>query len=267
MDPVLAVAASFGLFAASHLGLAWPPLRARLVARLGPWGFVVAFSVVAWLSFGVAVATYAAHAQAGPAGPAWGRFALARALLIGAVALGVVLMTGTFARYAASPYAMSGRNAREPRGLERITRHPFFVGVAIFAGAHALLATRLTGALFMGGLALFALAGARLQDRKLLALRGDSYAAWCAATSTLPFAAIAAGRQRFVAAELPYGMLALGLALAFVLRAVHGSLFAHGGAYVILALVLGPLMILLDEWRRARRRPAPAAAPDAPAAG
>ena len=56
-------------------------------------------------------------------------------------------------------------------------------------------------------------------------------------------------------------MLLLGLALAWLLRTVHARLFDHGGAYVIAALVVGPLTILLGEWRRerrARRRLAPA---------
>ena len=65
---------------------------------------------------------------------------------------------------------------REPRGLERVTRHPFFVGVALLGAAHALLAPRLVGAVAMGSLALLAGVGAWFQDRKLLALRGERYA-------------------------------------------------------------------------------------------
>jgi uncharacterized membrane protein len=261
MDPVLPVALGFGLFAATHLGLAWPPLRQRLVARLGRWGFTVFFSVVAWLTFGAAFSTYVAHAHEGPAGLALGAYAGARWLGIGAILAGSVLMAGSFAGYARSPYGMAGERVREPRGLERVTRHPFFVGFALFAAAHALLATRLVGAVAMGSLALVALVGAWLQDRKLLALRGEPYAAYLAASSTLPFAAIAAGRQRLVSSELPWAMLGLGVAFAWLLRALHAHLFDHGGAWVIAAFVLGPLAILLGEWSHERRarRVAPAA--------
>jgi uncharacterized membrane protein len=253
MEPVLRVALAFGLFAATHLGLAWPPLRQALVARLGPWGFTLGFSLVAWLSFGIAVATYAAHAGEGPAGLGLGAYAPARFALVAAIALGAMLMSGALAGYPSSPYAVGRDDVREPRGLERVTRHAFFAGVVLLGGAHALLATRLVGAVAMGSLALVAWLGSWLQDRKLLALRGAPYAAYLAATSSVPFAAVVAGRQRVVWAELPYRSLLLGLALAWLLRAVHAHLFDYGGAYVIAALVIGPLVILLAQWRRARR--------------
>jgi uncharacterized membrane protein len=252
-DPSLRVALGFALFAATHLGLAWLPVRGWLVGRLGRWGFVAFFSVVAWLTFGVAMASYATHAQEGSAGLALGAHPTARFFLIAAIALGSALMMGSFAGYARSPYGMAGERVREPRGLERVTRHAFFVGFALSTAAHALLATRRVGAVAMTCLAGFALVGAALQDRKLLSLRGEPYAAYLAATSTLPFAAIAAGRQRLVWRELPWAMLLLGVVLAWLLRAVHAHLFDHSGAYVIAAFVLGPLAILLGELRRDRR--------------
>jgi uncharacterized membrane protein len=262
MDPVLRVALAFGLFIASHIGLAWLPVREFLVARLGRWGFTAFFSVAAWLTFGAAISTYAAHAGEGPPGLALGAHAAARFALVAAIAVGSMLMSGAFAGYGRSPYALGGEHVREPLGLERVTRHPFFVGLALLGAAHALLATRLVGAIAMGSLAGFALVGAWFQDRKLLALRGEPYADYLAVTSTVPFAAIAAGRQRMAWAELPYGMLSIGLALAWTLRAVHPHLFEHGGVYVIAAFVIGPLAILVSQWRRDRRahRPAPTAA-------
>src|SRR5439155_441468 len=39
---------------------------------------------------------------------------------------------------------------RAPRGVERVTRHPFFVGVALLASAHVLFATRLVGVVLAG---------------------------------------------------------------------------------------------------------------------
>jgi uncharacterized membrane protein len=162
-------------------------------------------------------------------------------------------MTASFAGYARSPYASQGEGVREPYGLGRVTRHPFFAGAVLFGAAHALLATRLVGAVAMAGLALVAGVGAWHQDRKLLRLRGAPYAEYLAATSALPFAAILAGRQRLAWSELPVGLSLLGLALAWTLRAVHASLFAYGGAFVIGAVVGGAGAILASEWRRDRR--------------
>src|SRR5262245_7456437 len=253
MDPVLRVALGLALFAATHLGLAWPPLRQPLVSRLGAFGFTAFYSVVAWITFGIAATVYAAHAGEGPAGLAFGAHPVVRALAIALIALGAMLMAGAFADYGSSPFAIGSGRVREPRGLERVTRHPFFVGAALLGAAHALLATRLVGAVFMDGLAALALVGLVVQDRKLATLRGEPYRCYLAASSILPFAAIAAGRQRLVPSELPYGAMLLGLPLAWLLRSVHGSLFAHGGAYLIAALVIGPLVILVVQLRRDRR--------------
>ena len=264
MDPALGVAIGFGVFAASHVGLATPAIRGPLVRRLGPWGFALLFSCVAAVTFGAAVSFYSLHAGEGPAGPGLGRFEVARALLVTAVVLGVVLMTASLAEYEASPFSMRGADVHEPRGLQRVTRHVFFVGTALLGGAHALLATRLTGAIAMGALALLAVFGARHQDRKLLALRGQPYAEYLASTSTLPFAAALAGRTRVVWRELPLGGLILGLVVAVALRAVHAHVFDYGGAFVIVPTVGGAFSILISEWRselqRARRNAARTAA-------
>ena len=259
MDPVLRVALCFGLFAATHLGLGSPRVRGALIARLGRWGFTALFALVAWVTFGVAISSYAAVAGEGPAGLALGASTSARVALITAIAIGVMLMTGAFAGYGRSPFALGGEKVREPRGLERVTRHPFFVGVVLVGAAHALLAPRLVGAVAMGSLALFAGVGAWFQDRKLLALRGQGYRDYLAVTSAIPFAAILAGRQQLVWGELPYRTLLLGLALTWLLRAVHAHLFDHGGAYVIAAVILGPLLILLSDLRRDHRASRPVA--------
>jgi uncharacterized membrane protein len=263
MEPAIAVALAWALFASTHTGLASPPVRGALVARFGQRGFTLLFAAVASLAWAVAVATYAAVQHRGAPGPALGRFEPARSLLAAAIALGLVLMTSALAGYARSPYAQAGAAVRQPYGVARVTRHPFFVGLMLFGAAHALLATRLVGAVAMGGLALVAGVGAWHQDRKLLALRGEPYADYLASTSALPFAAILAGRQRLAWRELPVAAALIGLALAYGLRAVHANLFDHGGSYVIGAVVGGAFAILVGEWRRERRLRAsrPARAP------
>ena len=261
MEAAIPVALAWLLFASTHIGLASVTVRRPLEARLGRWGFTILFVAVASVAWALAIATYVAFQQQGAPGLALGRFPGARWPLVGAIVLGVVLMTSSFAAYARSPYARAGEGVREPTGLGRVTRHPFFVGVVFLGGAHALLATHLVGAIAMGGLALLAGFGAREQDRKLLALRGAPYADYLAVTSSVPFAAILAGRQRLVSRELPIALPLLGLLFAWGLRAVHGGLFAHGGAYVIGAVLGGVLVILIDEWRRGRRSAAVATEP------
>jgi uncharacterized membrane protein len=257
MVPVLGVLALWVLFGGTHVALASGRVRATLVGRLGEWGFMLLFSLVAALSFSALVSFYAAHCFEGPAGPSLGAVPALRWALIGVVATGVVLITASLVVYPRSPMALFNESVRSPRGLERVTRHPFFVGVALLGAAHALLATRLVGAVAMGGLALFALLGVWHQDRKLLRLRGEPYAAYLAATSATPFAAIVAGRQRLEWGELPFGAFALGALFVITLRTVHASIFARGGIWVIATVLGGAALATLASVRRAGRRAKP----------
>lgn len=248
MEPALTVAALWALFSATHIGLATRPLRESLVARLGERGFVLLFSVTAAVCFALLINGYARVRGQGAPGPALGGVPVLGEVLGIAVGLGVVLMIATFATYSSSPIAATGRR-REPRGLERITRHSFFAGAALFGLAHALLSPTLAGSVFFGALALHASLGALHQDRKLLRRRGQAYADFLAATSALPFAAILGGRQRLVWSELPWLFLAVATALAFALRAVHDSIFDYGGAWIIGVTVGGAFGALLAQWR------------------
>jgi uncharacterized membrane protein len=244
-------------FVGSHIGLAMQPVRSRLVARFGEWGFRWIFSGVAATSFALLAICYADHRAEGPAGLALGAYPVLRWPLVSIVVLGVVLMVASLARYTGGPYdVVSPGTSRPARGLERVTRHPFFVGVAMFAGAHALLATHLVGALVMLALAVLAIAGARHQDAKLRQSRGAPFAAYVAGTSAVPFAAVLAGRQQLVWRELPWGAFIAGGAVAACLRSVHANIFAHRGAWVILVIVGGALTITAVSWVRDRRRPA-----------
>jgi uncharacterized membrane protein len=254
MEPAAVLGILWLVFIATHMGLATSAIRAPLVARLGEWRFTLAYSAVAAACFAAVVLYYAAHRVGGAPGLALSNPPVLRAVLMAVVVLGVVLATASFASYRRSPYAVMSRGAAGPRGLERITRHPFFAGVTLVALAHALLAQWLIGTVFSIGLAFLAAAGSYHQDRKLLARKGAPYAEYLRTTSAIPFAAILSGRQRMAWDELPVRALALGVALAFGLRAIHASLFAAGGAW-FLGVTLGSVaLIMLQTWRSMRRR-------------
>ena len=254
MEPAIVVALLLGVFAATHIGLAALPVRNALVGRLGRWGFEWTFALVAAASFAAVVAYYAGHRDEGALGLALGRFSALRALAIAAVAAGMGFVVASLADYQASPMVVGRDTVQPPRGLQRVTRHGFFVGIALIGTAHALLATRAAGAVLMAGLALFAVVGAAHQDRKLVALRGEPYAAYLKATSFVPFAAAIAGRGRIVWSELPWLAFGAGLALAWLLRSVHAGIFDHGGLYLIAAISGGGLVATALAWRRDRSR-------------
>jgi len=255
MEPWLGMTLLWGLFAGAHIGLATGRARSALATRLGERGYGVFFSVIAACGYSLLITYYAQHRFEGSPGLALGRVAALRWSLMGVIVVGVMLMVATFAGYARSPYAILGDGmVRSPRGIERVTRHPFFVGVSLVALAHCLLATHLVGTIFAAGFAVLALAGAWHQDRKLTARRGRPFADYLAATSTVPFGAIVAGRQELTRGEMPWGALLGGAALAAGLRLLHGSIFAYGGAIVIAVTVGGAAIIAIQDALLARRR-------------
>ena len=182
MEPALTAALLWLVFGATHVGLATRRVRAALVARLGEHGFTALFSVVASAAFAVAIAYFAAHRNEGATGLALADVAALRGALMALSVTGIVLVSAGSATYVGSPYDHLAGTVRAPQGVERITRHPFFAGLALFALAHALLATRLIGTVGFAGLALVTMVGARHQDAKLLARAGKPYADYLVAT-------------------------------------------------------------------------------------
>jgi uncharacterized membrane protein len=251
--PTLAVVLAWLLFGTTHLGLADPRLRDPLVARIGERGFLALYSLVAAATFALLVHTYAVRRFAGGAGPGLADVPVVRMALMVLIGAGVVILAAGLVAYPASAMALFTTDTRPPRGVERVTRHPFFVGLAVLAIAHALLARHLTGTAFFTGLAVFTLVGARLQDAKLLARRGAPYAAYLRGTSVVPFAAILAGRQGLAWQEIRPAALAIGLGVAVALRAVHPAILDHGGLWVTGAVLGGAALAAFQSWRRAQR--------------
>ena len=263
MGGLLIVSVLVALFAGSHVWLASPRLRARLVERLGERGFFVVFSLVAAVLWSLLIHQFAIDRLGGPPGLGLGSTPYLRWPLMVLATGGLTLAGAGIAAYPRLPSALFDQPIRMPYGIERVSRHPFFAGFTVFALAHVLLVTHLVSTVFFAGLALLALIGARFQDRKLAQRRGVAYTAYLDRTSFWPFASQLRG-EPLVARELPWYALAGSLLVALWFRQVHASLFAHGGAWVILALLGGAVVASLNAWRRARRHRARAV--DAPLA-
>lgn len=225
MAAALLVAFLWAAFAGTHIWLSSASVRRSLLARLGPQGFQGLYSLVAFATFVPLIWVFATHKHAGPL--LWstlGPPAVARGLNYALMVAALMLFAASLLPASAPPSAMYARGPATVRGVLRVTRHPMLSAFAIFGVAHLLVNGSLTDVAFFGGFPLFAWIGARHQDaRKGRDVAG--YDALVAATSIVPFGAIASGRQRFVWNDLPLAVLVVGLVLTVVIRTYHRQLF------------------------------------------
>lgn len=228
MDPTTQVALGWLAFGGSHTVLSHPPIRGRLIERLGERGFLLAYSLVAIATFVPLVWIFFASRVATPVPlaallrvPGVGRLTMALMLLaIPLIVLGF-----------ASPNpvsALTGRGASGAVGVLRITRHPGFMGVALAGLAHLLVNPAPIDRVFFGGLVLYGLVGCAHQDARRRRAAGAALAPFFAETSFLPFVAIAQGRNRLVLRELRPALLLAAIAVYAAIFAFHHRIFAVG---------------------------------------
>ncbi len=222
MDPLvrltLAALAWFGL----HAGIAGSALRGALMRRLGERAFLGLFSLLSLASLSWLVVAF----RGAPCAPLWIVPAWCRWLPVVVMPAACLLLVGAFS--APNPGAVRGEALLErefaAQGVLRITRHPFLWAVVLWSSSHILANGDLAGSLFFGTLGLTAALGMSHIDRKRAQARPEAFARYRALTSTLPFLAVAQGRNALVWREfkLPVG---LGVLLLVALIALHRPLF------------------------------------------
>lgn len=214
----------WGMFAGTHLVLSSLPVRGQLIARLGEKGFVGLYSLIAFATFIPLVWVYFGNRHAG--GVIWNLAAAPGVRPLGAAlaVLAIALIVGGVLH--PSPALVGMKQAWGARGLTRITRHPLFMGFALWALSHLLLNGFLTDVLFFGGMLAFSLAGAAHQDARKRATEEERLGQFFAESSYWPFGAIIAGRNRIIWRELPWIALAVGAAVAIGIYALHPWAFA-----------------------------------------
>ena len=221
-DAVAIVVVLWLLFAASHMLLSSRTIRSRLAARLGEKRFLGAYSLVSFVFFVPLVYYYMTHRHAGPllwAPPASGAVELL--LLLVNVAGFVLLVAGVMAP---SPASVAGAPRDEPAGVQRITRHPVFMGIGLWALAHVAVNGYASDVAFFGGFVVFALIGSWHQDRRKLAGGDARFARFHAATPFVPFTG-GRGTLRGLMELSPLAVI-IGVAVALIARYLHPSIGA-----------------------------------------
>lgn len=105
------------------------------------------------------------------------------------------------------------------RGIIRITRHPIMWGVMLWAAAHILARADLKSLVFFGGFLVLAAVGTLLIESRKSS--NPDWPRFAAATSHVPFVAVAQGRSRIVWREIGWLRPLAGLALYFGVLAIH----------------------------------------------
>lgn len=210
-------------FVGIHLFVAGTSLRGRIVAVLGERGYLGAFSLA---SVGGLVWLVRAWSLAEPMAPLWSAPWLSWVVL---ALMGVAFLLVVVGLTTPSPTATGGEGAldsEEPaRGILRVTRHPFLVGVALWAVCHLLMNADPPSLLFFGALLVLALIGPPSIDAKRRTKHGERWARFEEVTSIVPFAAIASGRNRLRLGELGAFRIALGVALFLLVLGFHAQIF------------------------------------------
>lgn len=220
IDPLHELAIAASIWFLIHPLVAGSSLRVKLAARLGERGFQGSFAL---LSLGSISWLCVAYSRA-PCAPLWQTPAFAYWLPLAIVPAAFVLAAGAYTVPNPTSAGQEAALAREPRGVLRITRHPFLVGVALWSLVHVSINGNVASAWFFGSLFLTATRGTLDIDRKRARRDPEAFARYRAQTSVVPFAAILGGRNRLVLRELWLPLL-LGAVLTGIVVTFHQTWF------------------------------------------
>ena len=180
------------LFLGIHVGVSGTAVRDAMTVRLGMRGYLVLFSVASVASIAWLCAAY----KTAPYVPSWGMLQGWKPVMIAGMLPAFVLVVMGLATPNPTAMAQERMASQPPRGIVRVTRHPFLMGVALWAALHAVGNGDLASLLFFGGLFAVCTLGAPSIDAKRRRTLGAEWEGFARQTSILPFAAAAAGRTR-----------------------------------------------------------------------
>ena len=207
-------------FIAIHLGVAGTRLRDRLIAALGERGYRGLFSLASLAGLAWLILAYI-HA---PYLPSWGLLEWWKPVAVVLMLPASLLFVLGLSTPSPTAVGQEARLQQPATGVLRVTRHPFLIGVGIWALVHLIGNGDFASLILFGGLAIVAFAGTLSIDAKRRRLAGDVWRGFAHETSIIPFAAIAAGRNRFRAGEIGAWRWIAGLVIYALLLGGHGPI-------------------------------------------
>jgi uncharacterized membrane protein len=221
VNPMVQLIAATAVFLATHY-VTSTPLRSRLVAALGQNGYLVLYSAAAFATLGWMIWAY----YRAPFMALWYAPGL-RYIPLAVMPFSLILIvTGLLTR---NPSLVGQerllRSETPTRGILRVTRHPLMWGIALWAAAHVIARGDAASLVFFGSFLLLALSGTALIDHRKRTALGMDWARFAQETSSIPFAALASGRNRFSISEIGWKQLAPAVLLYALLFWLHPLLF------------------------------------------
>jgi uncharacterized membrane protein len=211
------------LFIAIHLLVSGTTLRGAVVQRTGEGPFQGLFSLVSLASI---IWLCTAYGRAGHI-DLWQPIEAARLAM--APVMGFAFLLAAIGLTTPSPTATGGEaRLHQPdpvKGILRVTRHPFLWGVTLWAAMHLLVNGDAASAVLFGTFLIVAVLGPPSIDAKRKKRFGVAWDRFAEATSNLPFAAIAQGRNTLQVRELGWWRVVLGLLLFAAFLHFHARLF------------------------------------------
>ena len=196
------------------------PLRARLVGAMGEWPYRGAYSLVALVTLAWMLLAYAGA----PREPLWSGL---RQVPLMVMPVAFVLLACGYWRNPTMVGADRLLKSEDPaRGIIRITRHPIMWGIMLWAAAHIAARGEARALVFFGGFLVLAALGTVSMDARKRS--HPDWARFAAATSHVPFVAVAQGRNHIVWREIGWLRPAIGIAVYVAVLFVHPWL--SGGA-------------------------------------
>ncbi|MFP6662854.1 MAG: NnrU family protein [Deltaproteobacteria bacterium] len=208
-------------FIGIHVFISGTKLRDAMVARIGEGPFMGVFSLASIAGMVWIVSAY----RAAPLIPLWSGSEWSRILALVVMLPAVFLVMIGLTTPSPTTAGMDRSLGAGAHGILRVTRHPFLSGIVLWGLTHMIANGDAASLLLFGGFTALAALGPRLIDTKRSRRLGEDYEDFMAVTSTLPFAAIVSGRNRFEPGELGAARVLLALAVYAALLGSHRALF------------------------------------------
>jgi uncharacterized membrane protein len=210
-------------FVGIHFLVSGSVLRDKIVFSIGEGRFRGVFSLLSLIGIIWLVRAYARAQYV----QLWGELYSFRPFALILMLLAFFFVVLAFA--SPNPTAVGGEallSASEPaKGIQRITRHPFLWGVALWSFTHLIVNGDVASALFFGSFSILAVGGPFSIDRKRKKAFGDAWNRFTSTTSNVPFMAVIQGRNSLRFGEIGWWRVILAVILYSVFLHFHRTFF------------------------------------------